>query len=168
MEKIEKKNKIAYSIIWLAICVIILLPARCYNGFYVHFLSVNSNISVQYVNLVDLAILLTTTVCLVHKHQIKRYPAINWFVGVYFFSRILFLALLPFFGYVEFMGEIISKTIIISCCAIIAVISDGIRCAKKYSILFCSVSTCYSIVCFNWLWRLWCYEPNWLYWFWHK
>lgn len=124
MEKIEKKNKIAYSIIWLAICVIILLPARCYNGFYVHFLSVNSNISVQYVNLVDLAILLTTTVCLVHKHQIKRYPAINWFVGVYFFSRILFLALLPFFGYVEFMGEIISKTIIISCCAIIAVISD--------------------------------------------
>ena len=124
MKKIEKKNKIAYSIIWLAICVIILLPARCYNGFYVHFFAVNSNISVQYVNLVDFAVLLTTAVCLVHKHQIKRYPAINWFVGVYFFSRILFLALLPFFGYVEFMGEIISKTIIISCCAIIAVISD--------------------------------------------
>jgi O-antigen ligase len=124
MEKTESNNKITYAIIWLAICVITLLPARCYNGFYVHFFAVDSNISVQYVNLVDLAVLLTTVVCLVHQHQIKKYPAISWFVGVYFFSRVFFLMLLPFFGYAEFMGEILSKTAIVCCAAIIAVISD--------------------------------------------
>lgn len=145
--QITEGKKIQYALIWLAIGIIIILPARCYNGFYLPFFAVNSNISVQYVNIVDLAVIVTALLCILCEHQLNNYKVISHFFAFYFLTRLLFMIAIFFGGYVGYFGELLSKTTIVGCAAIIAVVASGASDTQK-SLTYFSVFLFLSVASF--------------------
>lgn len=116
-------HKDGQSMVWikcLLVCVILILPARCYNGFYLHAFAVSSNISVQYLNLVDAAVLLTTLIYSIGRKQLVVESKIFRATAFYFGVNLLMLFMCLIFGRVDYIGELISKSMIVLCAGIIA------------------------------------------------
>lgn len=111
------------SMVWikcLLVCVIIILPARCYNGFYLHAFAASSNISVQYLNLVDAAILLTTCIYSIGRNKLYVESRIFRIILIYLGIDLFMLIMCLVFGKTDYIGELISKSIIVLCAGIIA------------------------------------------------
>lgn len=128
--------------IWLKcilICVVLVLPARCYTGYYLHALQSTSNLSVQYINLVDLAVAITTLVIAFDKRKItcenSTFRAVSVYLAVNFFM--LFMAAI--FGHVDYVGELISKSFIVLCAGIVASKIKDFTDAQKSSIYIISL-----------------------------
>lgn len=119
MKKIDNRLVITW-IQCLLICIILVLPARFYNGFYLQFFAVDSNLSVYYVNGVDLAIVLSTLFAILGLGDCHvdsgLFGVFTYYIAVN--TVLLIAALLS--GRANFAGELISKTVIVFCCCIIA------------------------------------------------
>lgn len=104
----------------LLICIILILPARCYNGYYLHLFEVSSNLSVQYVNLIDLSIVIGAFIFTIGVRKIVVDKHILKICIFYFLVNTLMFAAAIFAGYEDYLGELLSKTLIVICAGIIA------------------------------------------------
>lgn len=124
----------------LLIVFVLILPARCYNGYYLHAFEIESNISIQYINFVDLAIVfLTTIICLDDKRAFTNHHIILVCTG-YVLSTLFFMGIMLLKGYSSFAGELISKSAIVICSGIIAShisFYSDIQKVSIYGITFC-------------------------------
>ena len=110
-------------VVWLKcllICIILILPARFYNGFYLHAFEIDSNISVQYMNVVDLAIVSTTIVFILGHRKFYIERRLFRFFAFYALANAVMLTAGLFCGQSDGVGELISKTTIIFCCCVVA------------------------------------------------
>ena len=107
---------------WLkcfCISIFLVLPARAYNGYYLHAFATESNLSVQYLNLVDLSALLISFLFVVG-HRFYSIEAKVSKIGVaYSITNLIMLLGMALSGNSAFIGELISKTLIVLCAVII-------------------------------------------------
>lgn len=103
----------------LLIVIVLLLPARCFNGYYLRMFETDSNISVQYVNLVDMAILCTTVVFIIGKRKVLIDKTTSKAAGVYIIANGIMLIPLIISGHSDYVGELLSKSLIIICAAVL-------------------------------------------------
>lgn len=109
-------------LIWLKcmlVCIVLVLPARCYTGYYLHALQTTSNLSVQYLNLVDVAVVITAIILGFNKNKILFENTTFRTVAVYMIVNFFMLLLAVIFGYVDYTGELISKSIIVLCAGVV-------------------------------------------------
>lgn len=117
---IREDRQIAIWLKCFLISIVLVLPARCYTGYYLHALQSTSNLSVQYINLVDLAVAITTIVIAFDKRKIICESATFRVVSIYLIVNFFMLIMAAIFGYADYIGELISKSFIVLCAGIVA------------------------------------------------
>ena len=133
----QEENQIMTWIKCLAVCMILILPARCYTGIYLHFFDAPSNISVYYLNLVDLAIVLVTVFFTLGQHKIIIESRA---VPVYVVINIVMLLIAVVAGYMDYIGELLSKSLIVLCAGVLASQIRRFTDAQKSSIYLVSLT----------------------------
>lgn len=116
---IRENRKILIWLKCMLVCIVLVLPARCYTGYYLHALQTTSNLSVQYLNLVDVAVVITAIILGFNKNKILFENTTFRTVAIYMIVNFFMLLLAVIFGYVDYTGELISKGIIVLCAGVV-------------------------------------------------
>lgn len=106
-------SSIVQILLCLAVCLLLVLPARSYNGYYLDFFAVKSNISVQYVNLVDLYSIVLLFIFFIFNINTKMNSKVLRICGIYSLINIVMMVLAVISGYGEFIGELLSKSLLV-------------------------------------------------------
>lgn len=136
----ETNNKIVTWIESLLFCLVLILPARCFNGFFLSLFQTNSNINVQYINLVDLAIILVTISFIIGKNKLFLDKTFFKLILFYIGSNVFMSLLLVFTGHGDFIGELISKSVIVLCAGVIVTKLDKYTETQKCAIYIIPLS----------------------------
>jgi O-antigen ligase len=106
--------------------LLLVLPARFYNGFYLGIFAVQSNLSVYYMNLMELTIFVVACYCIIINNKLHLERFSLSFCNFYIVSNLFMLFFLYIRGKADFSGELISKSFVILSAAIIcSTISQG-------------------------------------------
>ena len=137
---IQEDRRITIWLKCVLICLVLVLPARCYIGYYLHALQTTSNLSVQYINLVDLAVAVTTIIIGVNSRKIACERNTFRVVAVYLATNFFMLFMAIISGYVDYVGELISKSFIVLCAGVVASKVKDYSDAQKSSIYIISLA----------------------------
>ena len=99
-------------IVFGAVVVCLLLPARFFQTYSLSFFRVDSNISVNYLNFVDLLLFSTSLFCLAFSNRVSFSKSIT-LIFLYPLLAIFYFFGLVFSGNFTFCGELISKSIVV-------------------------------------------------------
>lgn len=114
-----KSSFVSWVILFL-ITVTLLLPARFYQSFSLQNFNIQSNLNVQYLNFVDLLILITTVLCVAFS-SVRLFKKNQLLILLTcFFAFAVFLVCLIVGNKTGHIGELISKLLIVICSIIIA------------------------------------------------
>ena len=134
--KTKIKGETGSWIILLLIAVALVLPARFFQTYSVSLFNVKTNLSVNYVNFVDLFILFISFLCVVFSNnksiERKNFSIVLFYGFICFFYAFLLTAT----GNASFIGELISKSIIVLCSCLIAKYVIDNFAPKQFELLY--------------------------------
>ena len=124
----------------LMLCVVIILPARCFTEYSLPLFQVDSNLSVQYINLVDAAVILVALFFMVTSRLFVFDSKILLVTGAFAMVNAVMLLGLFLTGQAEYAGELISKTILVGCAGITVYSIDSFTGKQKASVYVISIT----------------------------